>query len=609
MLRRRGAWWVLFFYEGVWRWLLSGFWLAVGGGNGFCCGCLRVNFLPFIYMRFLLSWVLVFGVAGAAAVSASGAADLIIVNANVRTLEEGEPRAEAVAVAGNRILEVGGNEEVRRLAGPETRVIDAGGRLLLPGFNDAHVHMDMGGYELSNLDLRDADSPEEFAERIRRHAEKLPAGRWILGMSWDHERWEGAPLPRKEWIDEYTRENPVALKRLDGHMLLANSLALEIAGITKETPDPDGGTIVRDAETGEPTGVLRESAQGLLSRYIPEKSFEERLEGLRAASEHAARLGVTSVQDMSGGGQLAVYQELLRRGELKTRVYAVSPVRSWERLAAVQVQAAFGSDMLRIGGIKGFVDGSLGSTTAIFYEPYLDEPDTRGLFNDDMFPEGIMLERLLRADRAGIQLMVHAIGDRGNDVILELFGKVRAENGGERERRFRVEHAQHLTEGSIRRFAEDGVIASMQPYHAIDDGRWAEKRIGPERAETTYAFRDLIDAGARLAFGTDWPVAPLDPMPTVFAAVTRRTLDGANPEGWVPEQKISVEEAVRAYTVGSAFAEFAEGEKGTIARGKLADFVLWSEDIFAIDPVEIEGVRAVLTVVDGRVVWEDGEEF
>lgn len=532
-------------------------------------------------------------------------ADLLIVNANVRTLDEAQPQAEAVAIFRNRIAAVGSNEAIAQAAGTGTQVIDAEGRLLLPGFNDAHVHMAAGGFELSNVDLRDADSREEFVERIRRHAERLPEGRWIVGMSWDHERWPGAPLPRREWIDAVTPENPVALSRLDGHMLLANSLALELAGITKETPDPPGGTIERDAETGEPTGLLREAAGSLLSDHIPEEGFEERLEALRAASDLAARLGVTSVQDMSGAEELPVYQELLRRGGLKTRVYAVSRVPAWEKLAANGIQAGFGNDMLRIGAIKGFVDGSLGSTTALFHDPYEDAPEKRGLFSDDMFPEGVMFERLLGADKAGIQLIVHAIGDRGNDEMLKIFADVRGRNGTERERRFRIEHAQHLTRGAIARFAEDGVIASMQPYHTIDDGRWAEKRIGPERARTSYAFRSLIDAGAALAFGTDWPVAPLDPLLSIYGAVTRRTLDDQNPGGWVPEEKITVEEAVRAYTVGSAFAEFAEEEKGTVSPGKLADLVLLSADIFAIDPVKIPEVKAVLTVMDGRIVWKD----
>lgn len=323
---------------------------------------------------------------------------------------------------------------------------------------------------------------------------------------------------------------------------------------------------------------------GLVYRVMPEPSFEEKLEAARRATDYAASLGVTSVQDMSAGADVGVYQTLLERGELKTRIYAVSPLPQWERLKAVGVRAAFGSPMLRIGGLKGFADGSLGSTTALFFEPYNDAPNTRGLATDEM-PH--MLERVRGADRAGLQVMIHAIGDRANHEILSIYEQVARENG-ERDRRFRIEHAQHLRAQDIPRFGRDHVVASMQPYHAIDDGRWAEKRIGPERIKTSYAFRSLIDSGAVLAFGSDWTVAPLNPLLGIYAAVTRRTLDGKNPNGWVPEQKISVEEAVRAYTVGSAYAEFAEKEKGRIAPGMLADMVLLSEDIFRIDPVEIE---------------------
>jgi predicted amidohydrolase YtcJ len=318
-------------------------------------------------------------------------------------------------------------------------------------------------------------------------------------------------------------------------------------------------------------------------------------------------LGVTSVQDMSAGNDVGVYQTLLDRGELRTRIYAASPLPSWERLARTGVRSHFGSEMLRIGGLKGFSDGSLGSTTAFFYEPYNDAPDTRGLAGDEMFPEGAMLERVRAADRAGLQVMIHAIGDRANDSILSLYEQVAHENG-ERDRRFRIEHAQHLRAQDIARFARDKVIASMQPYHAIDDGRWAEKRIGHERAKTTYAFRSLLDTGAMLAFGTDWTVAPLDPMSTIYAAVTRRTLDGKHPWGWIPEQKISVEEAVRAYTVGSAYAEFQEDVKGTIMAGKLADLVIISLDIFKIDPKEIENAKVVMTILNGRVVYEGRAE-
>jgi predicted amidohydrolase YtcJ len=342
---------------------------------------------------------------------------------------------------------------------------------------------------------------------------------------------------------------------------------------------------------------------GLVTRVIPPPTFDEKLAAARAASEHAVRLGVTSVQDMSAGADVGLYQILQQRGELKTRIYAVTPLPQWERLAATGVRAAFGSDWLRIGGLKGFSDGSLGSTTALFFDPYNDAPNTCGLPSDEMFPEGAMLQRVLAADRAGLQVMIHAIGDKANDRVLAIYEQV-SRAGGERDRRFRIEHAQHLRTTDISRFARGRVVASMQPYHAADDGRWAEKRIGPQRCRGTYAFRSLLDAGVVLAFGSDWTVAPLDPLQGIAASVTRRTLDGKHPDGWVPQQKITVEEAVRAFTVGSAYAEFAEGVKGTLTPGKLADLVMLSQDIFKIPPVEIEKTRVLLTIVDGQVMHE-----
>ena len=530
--------------------------------------------------------------------------DLVIVNATIHTMESRQPNAEAVAILGERIIAVGADKDIKKLAGPHTRVIDAKKQLLLPGFNDAHVHFMSGGFQLSSVDLRDADTPQEFAERIRKFAEKLPQGRWITGGDWDHERWPDAALPTRQLIDRYTPNTPVFVSRLDGHMALANSLALKLAGVTQDTVEPAGGVIVRDS-LGEPTGVLKDAAQSFVWKVIPPATFEEKLEAARAATNHAAKLGVTSIQDMSAGNDVGVYQALLDRGELKTRIYAVSPLPAWERLARTGVRAHFGNAMLRIGGLKGFSDGSLGSTTALFYAPYRDAPNTSGIASDEMYPEGEMLKRVREADRAGLHVMIHAIGDRANDLILSIYEQVAREDGN-RDRRFRIEHAQHLRPEDIVRFARDKVIASMQPYHAIDDGRWAEKRIGKERAKTTYAFRSLLDSGAVLAFGTDWTVAPLDPMLSVYAAVTRRTLDGKSPNGWVPEQKITVEEAIRAYTVGSAFAEFQDGVKGTIAPGKLADLVILTRDIFKIDPNEIENVKVVLTVMNGQIVYSAG---
>jgi predicted amidohydrolase YtcJ len=532
----------------------------------------------------------------------SFAPSLVIFNADVRTMDEKNPRAEALVIFDNKIAAVGRSQEIRRLAGRQTRVIDAHGRLVLPGFNDAHVHFLSGGFQLSNVNLRDAQSTEELARRIGDFAKRIPRGRWILGGEWDHEQWPGTPLPTKQMIDAVTPDNPVFVQRTDGHMVLANSLALKIAGITRETKDVPGGLIVRDAR-GEPTGVFKDAAMPLIEKFIPEPSFEEKLSAARAASEYAASLGVTSVADMSTDRDVGVYQTLLERGGLKTRIYGLRSIVSWEALAKIGVHQNFGNDMLRIGALKGFSDGSLGSGTALFFEPYNGTPDNRGLLFDQMLPEGIMLERVLAADRAGFHVLIHAIGDEANFRILELYRQVAAQNGP-RDRRFRIEHAQHLRPQEMARFGAEGVIPSMQPYHAIDDGRWCERSIGPERCKTTYAVRSLLDSGAGVAFGTDWTVAPLNPMLSIYAAVTRCTLDGKHPGGWFPEQKISVTEAVHCYTVNSAYAEFSENVKGTLTPGKLADVVMLDKNIFTIDPVEIENAKVVLTVVDGKVAFE-----
>ncbi len=528
-------------------------------------------------------------------------ADLVVLHANVRTLDDASPRAEAIAVVGERILRLGTSAEIASLVGPHTRVIDAGGQLVLPGFDDAHVHFLEGGFQLASVDLRDAATQAEFAQRIRDFVASRPRDQWVTGGDWDHERWPGGPLPTRALIDAFTHDTPVFVERLDGHMGLANSKALELAGVTRDTQDPPGGRIVRDAE-GEPTGVLKDAAKTLVTRLIPEPSFQEKLVAARAATQHAARFGVTSVQDMSTGSDVGVYQELHRRGELDTRIYALTSLNDWERIARTGVHAPFGDDWIRIGALKGFSDGSLGSTTALFFDPYVDAPNERGLPNAQMIPESAMQERITRADAAGLQVVVHAIGDRANATVLSMFEQAESQNGA-RDRRFRIEHAQHLRAQDIPRFHTLHVIASMQPYHAIDDGRWAEKRLGPERIKTSYVFRSLLDAGAVLAFGTDWTVAPLDPLLGLQGAVTRQTLDGKNPNGWLPEQKITLEEAVRAYTQGSAYAEFQEASKGTLAPGKLADFVILSRDIFALPPTEITSARVEQTIVGGRVVY------
>jgi len=526
-------------------------------------------------------------------------ADTVIVNADIRTMNPDQPRAEALAIKGNRISAVGSNTDIREMVGPRTKVIDAGGKLVLPGFNDSHVHFLDGGMGLSSVDLRDAKSPEEFTRRIGNFAKTLPKGRWILNGNWDHENWSPAILPTRQMIDEVTPDNPVFINRLDGHMALANSLALKLAGVDRTTKDVEFGEIVKDSK-GDPTGVLKDAAMGYVNRVIPELSFEQRMEYIERASDYAASLGVTSVHDMSAGSDVGVYQELIRKGRLKTRVYAVSPLSGWKRWENTGVRRGFGNEMLRVGGLKGFADGSLGSTTAWFFEPYLDSPHTHGLASDEI---PLMPEFVSGADKAGLQLMIHAIGDRGNDAVLSVFEKVISENGNS-DRRFRIEHAQHLNDDIIARFARSGIVASMQPFHAIDDGRWAWKRLDQKRLDGTYAFRALLDSGVNVAFGTDWFVAPLNPMWSIYGAVTRRTLDGLNPEGWIPKQKISVEETVRAYTVGSAFAEFQEEVKGQLKPGMLADIVILSDNIFTIPSEKIWDVKVVRTIVDGKTVFE-----
>lgn len=541
--------------------------------------------------------------AGLGAAGAQPAADLVLLNGKVWTANELQPRAEAVASIGPRIVAVGASADIRKWVGPATRVIDLRGRLVTPGFNDAHVHFFSGGAGLSGVQLRDARSQAEFRDRIAAFAAKLPDDRWITGGDWDHENWSPAELPTRQLIDGVTANHPVFVSRLDGHMALANSLALKVAGITRETPDPPGGAIVRDAR-GDPAGVLKDAAMELVRRVIPPPRPAGIADALRAALCYAAANGVTSVQDMSATLDVfAGYQILLGKGELTARVYGAQPLADWHSLADVGLRASFGGDKLKLGNLKGFADGSLGSTTALFFEPYLDAPRTSGLAAEDMIPESRMLDNIAGADRHGLQVSVHAIGDRANHTILDMYEEAERRNG-ERDRRFRIEHAQHLRVDDIARFCRLRVIASMQPYHLIDDGRWAESRIGPERAKGSYAFRSLLNAGATLAFGSDWPVAPMQPLMGIYAAVTRRTLDGKHPGGWVPEQKIGVAEALRAFTMGPAYASLEEGIKGSIERGKLADLVVLSDDILAVNPADIAKTRVDMTIFDGKVIFE-----
>ena len=531
------------------------------------------------------------------------AADLIITNAKIWTVDKSLPMAQAIATLGDRIVAVGSSTDVDAWRGPNTRVVDAGGKLLLPGFNDAHVHFVSGGMQLTNVQLNDASSPQEFARRIGERAKVTTKGEWILGGNWDETKWNPPNMPTKELISAVTPDTPVFVSRYDGHMGLANSLALRLAGITAKTPDPPGGTIVRDAQ-GKPTGALKDAATDYIDKVIPPLSHDQRVNAVKRALAYADSVGVTSVQHMDASyADIAVYSELLQSGELTTRIYAAPLITQVEDQAKIGVRHAFGGPYLRIGALKAYADGSLGSGTAYFYEPFLNQGNNRGLLSDEMHPISLMHDRYMTADAAGLQICTHAIGDEGISTILDLYSDV-IKAHGEADRRLRIEHAQHMAAKDFERFAQLHVIASVQPYHAIDDGRFAESRIGHDRASRTYAFRTFLDHGVRLAFGTDWEVAPLDPLLTVYAAVTRATLDGKNPNGWFPEQNLSVAEAIEAYTMGSAYAEFQEKEKGSITTGKLADMVLLSDDIFAIAPGKIRDVRVLKTFVGGRLVFD-----
>jgi predicted amidohydrolase YtcJ len=543
--------------------------------------------------------LIVAGCSRQAAPAAAGPGTLAIVNARIWTGDDTRPWAQALVIDGETLALVGSDEEAREANAAQ--VVDAAGRLIVPGFTDTHVHLISGGFGLASVQLRTASTREEFAARIKAFAATVPAGTWITGGDWDHTLW-GGELPTREWIDSVTPAHPVWVNRLDGHMALANGAALRLAGVSRATSDITGGTIVRD-RAGEPTGLLKDNAMSLVDDVVPAASAEMKDRALFAAMKYVNAQGVTAVHNMGTFGDLDTFARAARAKALTARIYAVTPLAEWEKLRdAVAARAYGGADgrgdeWLRVGGLKGFMDGSLGSHTAAFEEPFLDAPKDRGLLVNR--PED-MYEWISGADRAGLHVMVHAIGDRANGMLLDIYERVGKE-GGSRDRRFRIEHAQHLSETDIPRFAQLDVIASMQPYHAIDDGRWAEGLIG-RRVATTYAFRSLLDAKARLAFGSDWPVAPATPLEGIYAAVTRRTLDDRNPDGWVPAQKITLEEALRAHTADGAYASFDEARRGSLTAGKLADLVMIDRDLFRIPPHEIREAKVVATLVGGKVV-------
>ena len=526
------------------------------------------------------------------------------INGKVFTVNDKQPYAEAVVVEDGLIKFVGSTNKANRYIDDRTEVVDLQGKLMLPGFIDSHLHFTSGGYYLLGINLRPALSKEDFVFILKDYV-KGKINSWITGGRWDHELWHDKSLPTKELIDSITPNTPVFVSRIDGHVGLANSKALELAGITSETPNPEGGIIVKDTETGEPTGILKDNAMDIVDDIIPDKYLEENIEAALRSLEEARRLGITSVHDMTQSGELEAYKEVENMGELTCRIYSIVPIDSYHKIVRTGITAGNDKGLIKRGGLKGYADGSLGASTAWFFEPYVQDTTTVGL-PMDIVTNGNLEKWCTEADRNRLQLCVHAIGDRANSFMLDLYERI-IKNNSPWERRFRIEHAQHLRYSDIKRFSKLNVIASVQPYHCIDDGVWAEKRIGKERIKYTHPYKSFLDNNVKVAFGTDWPVAPLNPLLGIYAAVTRRTVDNKNPDGWNPEQKISVEDAIKCYTLDAAYASFEENIKGSIEEGKLADMVVLSEDILTLDPVKIKDVKVDITIFNGEIVFRASE--
>jgi len=527
-----------------------------------------------------------------------GTLDTAYVNASIWTGMQGAPYEAAVGIRGNKIVAVG-NLMVRAATGPKTRVIDLEGSFVAPGLIDNHTHFLRSSQGLSQADLRLASSRSELVSMIAEAAQRQPEGAWLQGGNWDEQRW-GGELPTKEWIDAVTPGTPVAVARTDQHMVLLNSLALKLIGINRHTQAPPGGMILKD-EHDEPTGIVKDKAIKLVVRAIPTPTDAQIDAAMRQGIEYALSLGLTQIHIKELDW---VTHHSLRRlrsgGEPGMRFYSYVPIKDWRQVQKLVSEEGRGDDWVRWGGLKGLLDGSLGSRTALFHEPYTDAPDTCGI---TVVSVEDMREWIIAGDKLGMQVAIHAIGDKANDLTLDMFAAA-IERNGQRDRRFLIEHAQHVRPTQISRFAELSVIPSMQPYHAVDDGRWAARRIGEERLQGTYAFKSFLDTGARLSFGSDWPVATLDPLAGIEAAVLRQTVDGEYPDGWIPSEKLSVEEALHAYTTGNAYAGFQEDRLGRITPGMIADLVILDQDLLKIEAQQISGTQVLCTVVDGQVRYD-----
>ena len=525
--------------------------------------------------------------------------DIALINGNIWTGTPGAPRAQAIGILGDRIVALGAGA-VRRRMTKSTRVIDLRGAFAMPAFTDGHTHFLRGATNLVEPDLLDVKSKDEFAAAVGAAAKARP-GKWMLGGPWDEQRMGGV-LPGHDWIDAVTPDTPVAIPRTDLHSYFLNALALKLAGITRDTPDPAGGQIVRDAR-GDPTGIVKDNAKLLVDRVVPPLTDAETDAIMRKGVAYGLSKGVGQVHNPEiDWNTFPALRRLRAAGETDMRFYAFVPISGWERMAKIVAEEGRGDDWLRWGAVKALADGSLGARTALLYEPYTDVPSQRGVRVTSL---ANLREWIGQSDAHGLHVATHAIGDLANDDVLDIYESVAAANGP-KDRRFRIEHAQHLRPATIPRFAKQKVIASVQPYHAIDDGRWAVKRIGEKRLTGTYAFKSLIDSGATVAFGSDWPVAPLDPLTGVYAAITRRTIDGANPDGWLPDEKVTAERTLHAYTVANAYSGFMEDRTGMLAPGYYADITVLDADLTAIDPLRIPDVKVLHTFVGGKLRYTAG---
>lgn len=520
------------------------------------------------------------------------------INGKIYTVNSKRDWAEAVVIANNKIVFVGSNSDAQIHIDEFTEVIDLNGKLMLPGFTDCHAHVIMGGQFLLNVDLTEVKSKEEFSSKVKNFAKTIKNDRWIIGGNWNHQNWEVVELPHKDWIDQFTQNIPVFVYRMDYHVALANSYVLKLAGIDRDTPNPPSGEIVKD-KNGEPTGILTDKAMDLVLNIIPEPSDTEFDEAIDTAMEEARRLGVTSIHDISYDNHFKALQKAEREGRLTSRLYTRLLLKNYKTMIANEIQYNFGSDLLKIGSLKDFADGALGSKTAYMSEPYIDDPNNFGLPMDEL-KNGRLEEMIIESDKNHLQCSIHAIGDRAITELLDIIEKMKNQNP-DWDRKFRIEHAQHISKKDIKRAAELGVIISAQPYHLFDDGCWAESVIGKERIKDFNAFRSLIDAGIKLCFGSDWSVSTMDPIKGIYVAVTRAT---ANGKCFIPEERITVEEAVDCYTINAAYASFQEEIIGSIEVDKLADMVVLSENIFEIEPAEIKNAEVEMTVLDGEIIYK-----